>query len=92
MKLRAVVIVSSLAVLGVSVPGIASTLYVTNTKSNSLSIIDTNTLEVVGTIQLGAGKPNRVVFHPDGKLAWWSTTRATTSGSSTPRPGSSCAG
>ncbi len=70
MKLGAAAIVASLAVLGLSVPAIASTLYVTNTKSSSLSIIDTNTLEVVGTIQLGAGKPNRVVFHPDGKLAW----------------------
>jgi len=69
-KFRAVVIAVSLAVLGASAPGLASTLYVTNTKSNSLSIIDTNTLEVVGTIPLGVGKPNRVVFQPDGKLAW----------------------
>jgi YVTN family beta-propeller protein len=51
-------------------PAGAATLYVTNTKSNSVSIIDTNTLEVVGTIPLGPGKPNRVVFHPDGKTAW----------------------
>jgi YVTN family beta-propeller protein len=69
-KLAGVVLVASLAVLGPALPGLASSLYVTNTKSNSLSIIDTNTLEVVGTIPLGAGKPNRVVFHPDGKLAW----------------------
>jgi YVTN family beta-propeller protein len=69
-KLRVVVVVAFLAVLGVAVPGIASTLYVTNTKSNSVSIIDTGTLEVVGTIALGPGKPNRIVFHPDGKLAW----------------------
>jgi YVTN family beta-propeller protein len=60
----------SLAAVGLAAPGHASTLYVTNTKSNSLSIIDTNTLEVVGTIALGPGKPNRVVFHPDGKVAW----------------------
>jgi YVTN family beta-propeller protein len=72
-KLRVVVVVvvGFLAVLGVAVPGLAaSTLYVTNTKSNSVSIIDTGTLEVVGTIALGPGKPNRIVFHPDGKLAW----------------------
>jgi YVTN family beta-propeller protein len=48
----------------------ASTLYITNTKSNSISIIDTATLEVTGTIPLGPGKPNRVVFHPDGRHAW----------------------
>jgi YVTN family beta-propeller protein len=69
-KLRVIVIIAVLAVLGLTVPGTASTLYVTNTKSNSVSIIDTNTLEVVGTIALGSGKPNRIVFHPDGKLAW----------------------
>ena len=70
MKVALVVFVAFLAVLGSVPPGLASSLYVTNTKSSSLSIIDTNTLEVVGTIPLGAGKPNRVVFHPDGKLAW----------------------
>jgi YVTN family beta-propeller protein len=48
----------------------AATLYITNTKSDSISVIDTNTFEVVGTIPLGRGKPNRVVFHPDGKTAW----------------------
>lgn len=48
----------------------AATLYVTNTKSSSISIIDTTTFEVVGSIPLGGGKPNRVVFHPDGKTAW----------------------
>jgi YVTN family beta-propeller protein len=69
-KLWAVVVVAFLTVLGGTVPGAASSLYVTNTKSNSISIIDTSTLEVVGTIALGPGKPNRVVFHPDGKVAW----------------------
>ena len=48
----------------------AATLYVTNTKSESISVIDTTTFEVVQTIPLGKGKPNRVVFHPDGKTAW----------------------
>ena len=69
MKLRLVGIVTLIVALGGNGAS-ASTLYVTNTKSSSLSIIDTNTLAVVGTIQLGAGKPNRVVFQPDGKLAW----------------------
>jgi YVTN family beta-propeller protein len=63
-------VVAGLAALGAAPPAVASTLYVTNTKSGSISIIDTNTLEIVGTIALGQGKPNRVVFHPDGKLAW----------------------
>ena len=70
MKLLVVVVLSAVTALGAARPGVASTLYITNTKSNSVSIIDTNTLEVVGTIPLGSGKPNRVVFQPDGKLAW----------------------
>ncbi len=48
----------------------AATLFITNTKSDSVSVIDTDTLEVVGSIPLGQGKPNRIVFHPDGKTAW----------------------
>jgi YVTN family beta-propeller protein len=51
-------------------PAGAATLFVTNTKSDSISIIDTEALEVTGTIPLGRGKPNRVAFHPDGKTAW----------------------
>ena len=50
--------------------GEAATLYVTNTKSDSISVIDTNSFEVIQTIPLGKGKPNRVAFHPDGKVAW----------------------
>ena len=57
-------------ILSAAAPVLGATLYVTNTKSESASIIDTDTLEVVGTIQLGQGKPNRIVFHPDGKTAW----------------------
>jgi YVTN family beta-propeller protein len=51
-------------------PATAASLYVTNTKGDSISVIDTNTFEVTATIPLGNGKPNRVVFHPDGKTAW----------------------
>jgi YVTN family beta-propeller protein len=60
------------AVAGVLVatPATAATLFVTNTKSDSVSIIDTSTLEVTGTIPLGRGKPNRIVFHPEGRFAW----------------------
>lgn len=58
------------ATLCLAAPAPAATLYVTNTKGESASIIDTDTLEVVGTVQLGPGKPNRIVFHPDGRTAW----------------------
>src|SRR5712691_7685373 len=58
------------SVLGAPASAAAATLFITNTKSESVSIIDTDTLEVVGTIPLGRGKPNRIVFHPDGKTAW----------------------
>ncbi len=57
-------------VLAVAAPAAGATLLISNTKSESASVIDTDTLEVVGTIPLGKGKPNRIVFHPDGKLAW----------------------
>jgi YVTN family beta-propeller protein len=53
-----------------ALPATAATLYVTNTKSDSISVIDTTTFEVVATIPLGRGKPNRVMFHPDGRTAW----------------------
>jgi YVTN family beta-propeller protein len=59
-----------IALLAAATPAAAAGLYVTNTKGDSVSIIDTTTLEVTGTIKLGAGKPNRIVFHPDGKTAW----------------------
>jgi YVTN family beta-propeller protein len=59
-----------LVVSAFAAPAAAATLYITNTKSNSISIIDTTTFEVTGTIALGQGKPNRIVFQPDGKLAW----------------------
>jgi YVTN family beta-propeller protein len=54
----------------IATPSAAATLYVTNTRANSISVIDTDTFEVTRTIKLGDGKPNRVVFHPDGGTAW----------------------
>src|SRR5205809_3099545 len=63
-------LVTLLVALGTASPATAAMLFVTNTKSASVSVIDTDTLEVIGTIPLGPGKPNRVVFHPDGKTAW----------------------
>ena len=59
-----------IAVLAAAAPVAAASLYITNTKGDSVSVIDTTTLEVTGTIKLGGGKPNRIVFHPDGKTAW----------------------
>ena len=63
-------VLAVVVVLAVAAPAAAASLFITNTKSNSISIIDTTTFEVTGTIPLGQGKPNRIVFHPDGKLAW----------------------
>ena len=59
-----------LIVIAAALPAWAGSLYITNTKSNSISIIDTTTFEVTGTIALGAGKPNRIVFEPNGRTAW----------------------
>jgi YVTN family beta-propeller protein len=58
------------AILSGAAPAAGATLFITNTKADSVSIIDTGTFEVVGTIPLGPGKPNRIVFHPDGRMAW----------------------
>ena len=57
-------------ILSAAAPAAGATLFITNTKADSVSIIDTGTFEVVGTIALGPGKPNRIVFHPDGRTAW----------------------
>ena len=57
-------------ILSGAAPAAGATLFITNTKADSVSIIDTGTFEVVGTIPLGPGKPNRIVFHPDGRTAW----------------------
>ncbi|HEV8617062.1 MAG TPA: cytochrome D1 domain-containing protein [Methylomirabilota bacterium] len=53
-----------------AVPAAAATLFISNTKSDSVSVIDTTTLEVTATIPVGKGKPNRIVLHPDGKTVW----------------------
>src|SRR5262245_62136294 len=58
------------ATLATAAPAAAATLFITNTKGDAASAIGTETLEVVGTIHLGQGKPNRIVFHPDGRTAW----------------------
>ena len=58
------------ALAGATTPATAATLFITNTKSDSVSVIDTKTLDVVGSIPLGRGKPNRIVFQPDGRVAW----------------------
>jgi YVTN family beta-propeller protein len=65
-----ILMLAALQAVVLAPPAPAATLFVTNTKSDSISIIDTGTLEVVGTIPLGRGKPNRVVFHPEGRYAW----------------------
>jgi YVTN family beta-propeller protein len=61
---------AALACLVWAIAAPAATLYVTNTKSGSIAVIDTNTLEVTQTIPVGSGKPNRIAFHPDVKIAW----------------------
>jgi YVTN family beta-propeller protein len=63
-------LVAGWLLLAAALPAGAATLYVTNTRGDSISVIDTNTFEVVATIPLGRGKPNRIAFHPDGRTAW----------------------
>jgi YVTN family beta-propeller protein len=71
MRLRSLSSLVALAVVAAcAMPAGAATLFISNTKSESVSVIDTNTLEVTATIPLGKGKPNRIVLHPDGKTLW----------------------
>jgi YVTN family beta-propeller protein len=51
-------------------PASAEELYVSNTHSGTISVIDTVRDEVVATIALGGGVPNRLVLTPDGTQAW----------------------
>jgi YVTN family beta-propeller protein len=67
---RPVALLLVTVLLSSTAPAGGATLFITNTKADSVSIIDTATLEVVGAIPLGQGKPNRIVFHPDGRTAW----------------------
>ena len=69
MRLLTTLLTAIVVAIG-ALPATAATLFITNTKSDSISVIDTTTFEVTATIPLGRGKPNRVVFHPDGKTAW----------------------
>ena len=48
----------------------ADELYVSNTHSGTVSVIDAAKDEVVATIPLGGGVPNRLVLTPDGAQAW----------------------
>jgi len=59
-----------LGVLALPASGHAAELWVTNTHSGSISIIETDRDEVVGTIPLGGGVPNRIVATPNGRQAW----------------------
>lgn len=51
-------------------PASADELYVSNTHSGTISVIDTVRDEVVATIALGGGVPNRLILTPDGAQAW----------------------
>ena len=66
--------VSTIATNGGQIYGIAvspdgTKVYATNTTAGTVSIIDTSTNVVVGTIQVGAS-PSGVAFTPDGKFAY----------------------
>ena len=71
MRSRSIATLLAACVLAlVARPASAASLFISNTKSDSISVIDTTTFEVTATIPLGKGKPNRIVFHPDGKAVW----------------------
>ena len=48
----------------------ANEIYVTNQRSDSVSIIDTSTRKVLDTVNIGGWFPHNIVFTPDGQEAW----------------------
>ncbi len=48
----------------------ADEVYVTNQKSDSVSIINTNTRKVLETTNIDGWFPHNIVFSPDGREAW----------------------
>jgi len=54
-------------------PAIAYTVYVSNEKDNTVSIIDGETLEVTDTITVGE-RPRGIVLSPDGKYLYMCTS------------------
>ncbi len=65
-----VAVAALLALAAWTVDARADELYVSNTHSGTVSVIDTVKNEVVATIPLGGGVPNRLVLTPDGAQAW----------------------
>ena len=56
---------AALALLG-AVPAAAYTVYVSNERGNSITIIDSETMEVVETVDVGQ-RPRGITLSPDGK-------------------------
>ncbi|MEM7750682.1 MAG: beta-propeller fold lactonase family protein, partial [Pseudomonadota bacterium] len=56
----------AVAALFLAAPAAAFTVYVTNEKGNTVTIIDSETWEVTGTIE-GGQRPRGITISPDGK-------------------------
>lgn len=69
MRVRPALVLLVALVLAPTAAG-ALELYVSNTQSGTVSVIDTDRDEVVATIPLGGGVPNRAVLTPDGRQLW----------------------
>src|SRR5437763_8436210 len=53
--------------LAVASPGVANTAYITNEKGNSVSVIDTDTMQVTRTVKVGQ-RPRGVALSKDDSL------------------------
>ena len=57
---------TGLALLLLASPALANRVYVSNERGNDVTVLDSDTLEVIGTYPVGA-RPRGITISPDGK-------------------------
>jgi YVTN family beta-propeller protein len=65
MKAKTAILTSALC-LGMALPAAANRVFVSNEKGNDVTVLDSDTLEVIGTYPVGA-RPRGITISPDGK-------------------------
>lgn len=65
MKAATAILTSALC-LGFALPAAANRVFVSNEKGNDVTVLDSETLEVIGTYPVGA-RPRGITISPDGK-------------------------
>ena len=69
LRRAAVAASAALALLGLTASALAYTIYVSNEKDNTVTVIDSNTLQVTNTLKVGR-RPRGIALGKDGKLLY----------------------